>query len=35
MLRGAILTDLRRMLDEAQDIVELAARSAPLHTEEG
>lgn len=35
MLRGAILTDLRRMLDEAQDIVELAAYPAPLHTEEG
>lgn len=33
MLRGAILTDLRRMLDEAQDIVELAAHPAPLHHE--
>jgi len=30
MLRGAILTDLRRMLEEAQDIVELAARPMPM-----
>ncbi len=32
MLRGAILTDLRRMLEEAQDIVELAARPTPPHS---
>lgn len=34
MVRGAILTDLRRMLDEAQDIVERAALPAPLHSED-
>lgn len=29
MIRGAVLTDLRRMLDEVQDVVELTARPAP------
>lgn len=29
MVRGAVLTDLRRMLDEVQDVVELTARPAP------
>jgi uncharacterized membrane protein YgaE (UPF0421/DUF939 family) len=33
MLRGTILTDLRRMIEEAQDIVELAARPVPHRIE--
>lgn len=33
MVRGALLTDLRRMLDEVQDVVELTARPTPTSDE--